>query len=146
MSPRDPSSWCVLFGSWGEIRRWLNGYWPHTSDVIQGGVRANPTHKCTADQLSSSLVTCQQVPCPAPSLHPTTNCAPCAVRASPLQVSIARCDSHELFRSVQDVRAVVVLLRRNGAFLPQPHQLATSLRSQAEEGGEPGSDGQPMFD
>lgn len=62
------------------------------------------------------------------------------------EVSIARCDSHELFRSVQDVRAVVVLLRRNGAFLPQPHQLATSLRSQAEEGGEPGSDGQPMFD
>ncbi|KAL4437392.1 hypothetical protein ABPG75_004531 [Micractinium tetrahymenae] len=70
------------------------------------------------------------------------------------QVSIARCDSHELFRSVQDVKAVVVLLRRGGAFLPQPHQLATSLRSQPEGGqggSEPGSYGSgngsdPMFD
>lgn len=70
------------------------------------------------------------------------------------QVSIARCDSHELFRGVQDVKAVVVLLRRGGPLLPQPHQLATSLRSQpegGEGGGEPGSQGRrgssdPMFD
>lgn len=68
-----------------------------------------------------------------------------------LQVSIARCDSHELFRTVQDVRAVVVLLRRGGSFLPQPHQLATSLRSQPEGNGLPGDSSsggsdQPMFD
>ena len=49
---------------------------------------------------------------------------------------MARCDSHELFRATQDTRAVVVLLRRGGDFLPQPHQLATSLRS---ESGTPGS-------
>jgi len=65
-------------------------------------------------------------------------------------VSIARCDSHELFRSVQDVCAVVVLLRRGGSFLPQPHQLSTSLRSQPEGsiGGASPTAGSsdPMFD
>ncbi len=74
--------------------------------------------------------------------------------SAPLQVSIARCDSHELFRSVQDVKAVVVLLRRGGPLLPQPQQLATSLRSPPESGdsaGKPGSHGgrgssDPMFD
>lgn len=62
-------------------------------------------------------------------------------------MSIARCDSHELFRSVQDVRAVVVLLRRQegpAPFLPQPHQLATALRRGDEAGGDAG--GQPLFD
>lgn len=63
-----------------------------------------------------------------------------------LQVSIARCDSHELFRTVQDVRGVVVLLRAGGAFLPQPHQLATSLRSEADAGGAAGPGDQPLFD
>lgn len=39
---------------------------------------------------------------------------------------------------------MVVLLRRGGAFLPQPQQLATALRS---EGGASGNgSGQPMFD
>lgn len=64
------------------------------------------------------------------------------------QVSVARCDSHELFRTVQDVRAVVVLLRRQegpAPFLPQPHQLATSLR-RGEEAGGSGASGQPLFD
>lgn len=46
---------------------------------------------------------------------------------------MARCDSHALFRSVQDARGVVVLLRPpqqpgGSSFLPQPHQLATALR------------------
>lgn len=69
---------------------------------------------------------------------------PCCVTPAspPLQVSIVRCDSHELFRSVQDVRGVVVLLRAGGDLLPQPHQLATSLRSQAEDA----AGGQPLFD
>ena len=44
-------------------------------------------------------------------------------------VSIACCDSHKLFRAVQDVHAVVVYLRRQPeASLPLPDQLATSLR------------------
>ncbi len=47
----------------------------------------------------------------------------------PVQVSVARCDSHELFRSMQSVRGVVVLLRC-GCALPQPAQLSTSLRGQ----------------
>lgn len=59
------------------------------------------------------------------------------------EVSIARCNSHALFRSVQDVKAVVVLLRGGGSFLPQPHQLSTSLRSQPEAGG---GGGEPLFD
>lgn len=44
---------------------------------------------------------------------------------------------------MQDVRGVVVLLRRGGPLLPQPHQLATSLRSQPDAAG-PGQD--PVFD
>jgi hypothetical protein len=66
----------------------------------------------------------------------------CCFRAC-LQVSIARCNSHALFRSVQDVKAVVVLLRGGGSFLPQPHQLSTSLRSHPEAGG---GGGEPLFD
>lgn len=69
--------------------------------------------------------------CAAPLTFLTPPC-------SPQQVSVARCDSHELFRTVQDVRAVVVLLRRQegpSPFLPQPHQLATSLRRSEEAGG-----------
>ena len=65
--------------------------------------------------------------------------------AQPLQVSIARCDSHELFRSVQDTRGVVVLLRRGGSFLPQPHQLSTSLRSQSD-GSEGDGSSSPLLD
>lgn len=75
--------------------------------------------------------------CPLHPLHPLMR----------PQVSVARCDSHELFRTVQDVRAVVVLLRRQegpAAFLLQPHQLATSLRRGEEGGG--GAVGQPLFD
>lgn len=44
-----------------------------------------------------------------------------------MQMLIARCDSHELFRTVEGVRGCVVLLRR-GCNLPLPEQLATSLR------------------
>lgn len=58
------------------------------------------------------------------------------------EVGLVRCDSHELFRTVQDVRGVVVLLRGGRDFLPQPHQLATSLRTEA--GG--GSSSGPLFD
>ena len=47
----------------------------------------------------------------------------------PPQVTVARCDSHALFRNARDVRSMVVLLRR-GCSLPQPHQLATSLQAQ----------------
>ncbi|PSC68534.1 hypothetical protein C2E20_7868 [Micractinium conductrix] len=61
------------------------------------------------------------------------------------EVSIARCDSHELFRSVQDTRGVVVLLRRGGSFLPQPHQLSTSLRSQSD-GSEGDGSSSPLLD
>ena len=73
-----------------------------------------------------------------------------------MEAGIARCDSHALFRTVQDVKAVVVLLRtRHGsdeadgdgdplALLPQPHQLAASLRS-GGEGGQPGGGDQPLF-
>ncbi|EFN60161.1 expressed protein [Chlorella variabilis] len=62
------------------------------------------------------------------------------------EVSMARCDSHDLFRSVQDVRGVVVLLRAGGAFLPQPHQLAASLRSTPGGGAGGGGGGEPLFD
>lgn len=44
-----------------------------------------------------------------------------------LQTSIAQCDAHELFRHVQEVRGLVVLLR-SGTNIPQPDQLAVSLR------------------
>ncbi|KAL3144957.1 hypothetical protein ABBQ32_003463 [Trebouxia sp. C0010 RCD-2024] len=44
------------------------------------------------------------------------------------QVMIAQCDSHNVFRNVQEVRGVVVLLRK-GSSVPMPHQLAVSLRS-----------------
>ena len=75
------------------------------------------------------------------ALHPQPTHKPCRLPACcPVQVNIARCDSHELFRSVQDVRGVVVLLPRGGDFLPQPHQLSTSLRAQTD------ASGQPMFD
>ncbi len=48
------------------------------------------------------------------------------------EVAVASCDSHALFRSVQAAQGVVVLLRAapEDGFLPQPHQLATSLRGQ----------------
>lgn len=45
-----------------------------------------------------------------------------------LQVMIAQCDAHDLFRNVQEVRGVVVLLRQ-GSNVPMPHQLAVSLRN-----------------
>lgn len=44
------------------------------------------------------------------------------------QVLIARCDAHDLFRNVQEVRGVVIVLRK-GANVPTPHQLAVSLRN-----------------
>ena len=44
-----------------------------------------------------------------------------------LQVSTAHCDAHELFRHVQEVRGLVVLLRA-GSDIPQPDQLAVCLR------------------
>jgi hypothetical protein len=47
-------------------------------------------------------------------------------------VSLARCDSHELFRTVREVKGVVVLLRR-GCDLPQPHELAGALRNRSRE-------------
>lgn len=43
------------------------------------------------------------------------------------EVSIAQCDAHELFRHVQEVKSLVVLLR-TGANIPRPDQLAVSLR------------------
>jgi hypothetical protein len=48
------------------------------------------------------------------------------------RVSVARCDSHELFRDVQGVQGVVVLIRRGGS-VPRPHQLAAAVR------GKPGA-------
>ncbi len=87
------------------------------------------------------LLSAPSTPLPTSSLPPSPPC--CAV-----QVSVARCDSHELFRTVQDVRAVVVLLRRQDgptAFLPQPHQLSTALR-RGEEGSASSGTGQPLFD
>ena len=45
-----------------------------------------------------------------------------------LQVFIAQCDAHDIFRNVQDVRGIVVLLRRS-TDVPMPHQLAISLRN-----------------
>jgi len=42
-------------------------------------------------------------------------------------VAVARCESHELFRDVQGVQGVVVLLRTGGK-VPFPHQLASALR------------------
>lgn len=44
-----------------------------------------------------------------------------------LQISIAQCDAHELFRHVQEVRGLIVLLRA-GSNIPRPDQLAVSLR------------------
>ncbi|GAB4814538.1 hypothetical protein N2152v2_001584 [Parachlorella kessleri] len=48
------------------------------------------------------------------------------------EVSVASCNSHALFRSVQDARGVLVLVRPSSVdgWLPEPHQLATSLRGQ----------------
>jgi hypothetical protein len=51
-------------------------------------------------------------------------------------VAVARCDSHELFRDVQGVKGVVVLLRRGGK-VPLPHQLASALRGGNTQNGEP---------
>lgn len=42
-------------------------------------------------------------------------------------VAVARCDSHELFRSVQGAKGAVVLLRKGGK-VPFPHQLAAALK------------------
>lgn len=42
-------------------------------------------------------------------------------------VAVARCDSHELFRSVQGVKGAVVLVRKGGK-VPFPHQLASALK------------------
>ena len=44
-------------------------------------------------------------------------------------VAIVRGDSHVLFRTVAEVSACVVLLR-SGVDIPQPQQLAVSLRGQ----------------
>lgn len=44
-------------------------------------------------------------------------------------VSLMQCNSHELFRTVSEVQAVVVLLQ-HGCELPQPDMLAASLRGQ----------------
>ena len=46
----------------------------------------------------------------------------------PLQVLVARVDSHELFRASQVVYSVIVLLR-TGCHLPLPEQLSAALRS-----------------
>jgi len=43
-----------------------------------------------------------------------------------LEVSVAEVDSHQLFRMVQDVEGVAVLLRE-GAFVPQPPDLKSAL-------------------
>lgn len=45
-----------------------------------------------------------------------------------LQVMIAQCDAHDLVRNVQEVRGVVVVLRK-GSNVPMPHHLAVSLRN-----------------
>lgn len=69
---------------------------------------------------------------------------PSSPRRCPPQVSIARCGSHELFRTAQDAKAVVVLLRRGGDLLPQPHELAAALRS--EEAPPDAGGPQPLLD
>lgn len=46
--------------------------------------------------------------------------------ASGSQYLTATCDSHELFRMAQDLRAAVVLLRA-GCKVPSPEQLSSSL-------------------
>ena len=45
-------------------------------------------------------------------------------------VSLARCDSHKLFRMVGDASAVVVLCTAPAGKLPRPVELAVSLRGQ----------------
>jgi hypothetical protein len=44
-----------------------------------------------------------------------------------VQVKVAEVDSHEMFRMVQDVKGVVVLMREGLAVVPQPHQLRSTL-------------------
>lgn len=61
-------------------------------------------------------------------------------------MGIARCDSHELFRTAQDCQAVVVLLRGGQRFMPAPHQLATSLRQEGGGDAAGAGDAQPLFD
>lgn len=62
-----------------------------------------------------------------------------ALGASLKNVSVARCDSHQLFRDVQQVKTVVVLLRR-GCVVPQPHQLAAALRTNGSKKSSDGGD------
>ena len=48
-------------------------------------------------------------------------------------VAVVRCDSHELFRSVQGVRGVVVLVKKKeSSVVPAPHQLAAAVRKGAK--------------
>ncbi len=47
-------------------------------------------------------------------------------QTSASQYITATCDSHQLFRMTQDLRAAVVLLRR-GCRVPTPQQLSSSL-------------------
>lgn len=49
-----------------------------------------------------------------------------------LTVNIARCDAFDLFKSVNETKGVVILLRR-GAEIPLPHRLAASVRSDNHE-------------
>jgi hypothetical protein len=51
-------------------------------------------------------------------------------------IAVARCDSHELFRDMQGVKGVVVLLRK-GNKVPLPHQLASALRGGENNSGQP---------
>lgn len=46
-----------------------------------------------------------------------------------LGVTVARCDSHELFRNVREAKGVVIYLKR-GVEVPVPHKLAACLREQ----------------
>lgn len=61
------------------------------------------------------------------------------------EVSVARCESHALFRSVQNAKSVVVLLRptpqQDGSLMPQPHHLAAVLRGQQSMEDDTGSGG-----
>ena len=47
-----------------------------------------------------------------------------------MRVSLVDCNSHELFRTVQEVRGVVVLIKR-GSKVPDSRTLAACLRSRA---------------
>ncbi len=58
----------------------------------------------------------------------TSTCHASHLYPAPVQVLVARVDSHELFRASQGVRSVVVLLRK-GCHLPLPEQLSSALRS-----------------